>query len=199
MKPRLIVLFGGCILAVVALVSLKENRASSAQAVTAVEATDISSSTVVSVPAPLAKKTTQTESAGRDVQTYTSAAFDFSLTYPSDLSVSQYDEGQGVTSIVFQEVNEQTGFQIFVTPYPYPGEPITQARIKADLPTLEMQDTESLTIGTGTPALAFASADPDFGPTREIWFAHGSYLFEVVTYPDRAAWLAPIINTVRFP
>jgi hypothetical protein len=81
----------------------------------------------------------------------------------------------------------------------YAGEPITQARIEADLPTLEMQYTDSLTIGTGTPALSFASSDPDFGPTRELWFAHGSYLFQVVTYPDRAAWLAPIISTIRFP
>jgi hypothetical protein len=111
------------------------------------------------------------------MRTYTNATFDFSLAYPSDLSVSKYNEGQGAISIVFQEANEQTGFQIFVTPYPYDGEPITQARIKAALPTLEMQDADSLTIGTGTPALSFASSDPDFGPTREVWFAYGSHLF----------------------
>lgn len=186
----------GCILAVIALLSLEEKWSSSAQAV---EATDSYSSPTVSVPLPLATNTPQAERAPSDMRTYTSAAFDFSLTYPSDLSVSKYDEGQGVISIVFQEANEQTGFQIFVTPYPYPGEPVTQARIKADLPMLEMQDIDSLTIGTGTPALSFASSDPDFGPTRELWFAHGSYLFQVVTYPDRAAWLAPIINTIRFP
>ena len=189
---KVLVLCG--VVALVAFAVLKDSSGSSAQAVEAT--TDISSTTV---PAPLATNTPQAESAARDMRTYSSAALDFSLTYPSDLSVSQYDEGQGVTSIVFQEANEQTGFQIFVTPYPYPGEPITQARIKADVPTIEMQDTNSLTIGTGTPALSFASSDPDFGRTRELWFAHGSYLFEVVTYPDRAAWLAPIINTIRFP
>jgi hypothetical protein len=185
-----------CVVALVVFVFLKDSSRSSAQAVTAA---DISSSTTVSILAPLATNKPQAASAAGDVRTYTNAAFDFSLSYPSDLSVSQYDEGQGVTSIVFQEANEQIGFQIFVTPYPYIGEPITQARIKADLPTLEMQDTESLTIGTGTPALSFASSDPDFGPTREVWFAHGSYLFQVITYPDQAAWLAPIINTIRFP
>jgi hypothetical protein len=199
MRRGLLILFVGCVVALVAFVSLKESWGSSARTLAAIKATDISSSTIVSVAAPLATNTPQAESTAKGMRTYTNAAFDFSLTYPSDLSVSKYDEGEGVTSIVFQEANERAGFQIFVTPYPYIGEPITQARIKADVPTLDMQDTDSLTIGTGTQALSFASSDPDFGPTRELWFAHGSYLFEVVTYPDRAAWLAPIINTIRFP
>ena len=61
-----------------------------------------------------------------------------------------------------------------------------------------MQDTESLTIGTGTPALPFASEEESFGLTRELWFTHGGYLFEVTTYPDLGPWLAQIINTIQF-
>jgi hypothetical protein len=62
-----------------------------------------------------------------------------------------------------------------------------------------MAGTQSLTVGTGTPAIAFTSAVPDFGPTADLWFTHDGYLFEIVTYPDRAQWLQQIIDTIRFP
>jgi hypothetical protein len=204
MKQRkLVLLAAGCLVLILFVVAVSfrngDGRAT-AQAAAVAEATRIASSTDVASPlAPLATRTTQTQRNPAAVRAYTSAAFGFSLTYPSDLAVSEYDEGQGVTSIVFQKANEHVGFQIFVTPYPYIGEPITEARIKGDLPTLEMQGIQSLSIGTGTPALSFASSDPDFGPTQELWFAHGSYLFQVLTYPDHAEWLKQIIDTIRFP
>jgi hypothetical protein len=138
------------------------------------------------------------QTASDGMRTYTNSDFAFSLTYPSDLAVTEYDEGGGTKSIVFQKPNAHVGFQMFITP-DAGDDPLTPADIVLDFPTLEMEDTESLTVGTGTAAVVFASADPGFGPTRELWFAHGGYLFEVVTYPDRAAWLAPIINTIRFP
>ena len=55
-----------------------------------------------------------------------------------------------------------------------------------------------MTVGTGTPAVAFASAVPDFGPTGDLWFTHDGYLFEIVTYPNLVPWLAKIIDTIRF-
>jgi hypothetical protein len=58
---------------------------------------------------------------------------------------------------------------------------------------------ESLMVGTGTSAVAFASNVPDFGPTQDLWLTHDGYLFEIVTYPDLGPWLAQIINTIQFP
>jgi hypothetical protein len=47
-----------------------------------------------------------------------------------------------------------------------------------------MEDIKSLTVGTCTPAVAFASNVPDFWPTTDLWFTHDGYLFEIVTHPD---------------
>ena len=128
---------------------------------------------------------------------YHNKQYHFSLTYPSDLSVDQYDEGHGTKSIAFQKGDEPLGFQMFITPDP--DEPITLAQVKADFSTLAMQDIETVTIGTGTPALAFSSNTPDLGPTRELWFVHDGYLFEITTYSNLGGWLRQIIDTIRFP
>jgi hypothetical protein len=130
-------------------------------------------------------------------RTYTNSAFDFSLNYPSDLLVPEYDEGGGTKSIVFQEPNALIGFEMFITPDPA-DDPLTLADIELDFPTLDMEGTESLTVGTGTPAVAFASKVPDFGPTADLWFTHDGYLFEIVTYLTLGAWLAQIVDTIRF-
>lgn len=86
---------------------------------------------------------------------------------------------------------------MFITPDPYG--PVTLPGIQSAFPALKMQGTESLTIGTGTPALAFASSVQGFGSTSELWFAHDGYLFEISTYPNLGPWLAQIIDTIRFP
>jgi hypothetical protein len=62
-----------------------------------------------------------------------------------------------------------------------------------------MENTESLTVGTGTAAVAFASKATDLGPDQELWFTHDGYLFEVTTYPNLGPWLTAIIDPIRFP
>jgi hypothetical protein len=119
-------------------------------------------------------------------------------TSPSDLTVSEYDEGDGTKTIVFEKPDEPTGFQMFITPDDG-DDPRTPADIKLDFPTLEMESTQSLTVGTGTAAVAFASDATDLGPDQELWFTHAGYLFEITTYPNLGPWLTPIINTIRFP
>jgi hypothetical protein len=187
-----------CAVTLVAFVFLKNSSSSSAQRVTAVEDIYISSSTTASVPAPLATNTPQAESAASDMKTYTNTVFDFSLTFPSDLAVTEYDEGGGTKSIVFQKPNTHVGFEMFITP-DTGDDTLTPADIVLDFPTLEMEGTESLTVGTGTKAVAFASAVPGFGPDSDVWLVHDGYLFEIVTYPNLGSWLTKIINTIRFP
>jgi hypothetical protein len=36
------------------------------------------------------------------------------------------------------------------------------------------------------------------GDTREIWFIHGGFLYEVTTYKQLDSWLAPIMQTWQF-
>jgi hypothetical protein len=82
-------------------------------------------------------------------QTYTNSKFDFSLTYPSDLIVTEYDEGGGTKSIVFQKPNAPVGFEMFITPDDG-DDPLTLADIELDFPTLEMEGTERLSASAPT-------------------------------------------------
>jgi hypothetical protein len=41
----------------------------------------------------------------------------------------------------------------------------------------------------GTAALRFASEDPAFGETRQIWFTRDRNLFQLVLYSDNLEWL----------
>jgi hypothetical protein len=44
----------------------------------------------------------------------------------------------------------------------------------------------------------FFGSNSVMGDTREIWFIHGSFLYEVTTYKELDSWLAPIMQTWQF-
>ena len=90
---------------------------------------------------------------------------------------------------------EEVGFQIFITPLS--GRPLSKEVIELSHPRADTGSITATTVGSSTPAFALAGRGPLLGPSREIWFAHNGYVFEVVTYPDRAAWLADIMRSWR--
>jgi hypothetical protein len=184
-----------CCLALVALVVWSAAWGSSTEPLAVAEAAEISPTATASAPTPRA--TTLQMHGAPNTRTYTNAAYDFSLTYPTDLSISNYDEGDGMKSILFQKPHVHVGFEMFITPDPGDN-PLTPTDIELDFPGLQMEGTESLTVGTGTPAVAFASDVSNFGPVAELWFTHDGYLFEIVTYPTLGPWLSQIIDTIRF-
>src|SRR5713226_5717684 len=47
---------------------------------------------------------------------YHSAQYHFSLLYPQDLKITEYDEGNGAHTTLFEK-DDNTAFQIFVVPY----------------------------------------------------------------------------------
>src|SRR3989338_7713051 len=54
------------------------------------------------------------------VKEYQNARYGFSLLYPSDLAVGTFDEGNGATTVTFQNVEKAQGFQLFIAPYSEP-------------------------------------------------------------------------------
>jgi hypothetical protein len=44
----------------------------------------------------------------------------------------------------------------------------------------------------------FFGSNSVMGDTREIWFTHGGFLYEVTTYKELDSWLAPIMQTWQF-
>lgn len=128
-------------------------------------------------------------------QTYRSDTYHFSLRHPSDLSVMQYDAGEGAASLVFENEDLSHGFQIFVTPY---GEKvITRARFLMDQPSGALSEPVSATVD-GAGGMLFYGKNDDIGDTIEVWFVRDGYLYEVYTYKVLEPYLKDIIRTWTF-
>jgi hypothetical protein len=50
----------------------------------------------------------------------------------------------------------------------------------------------------GASGIAFFGFDARVGQTREIWFIHNHFLYEVTTYKELDSWLNEIMSTWRF-
>ena len=125
---------------------------------------------------------------------YSNQTFHFSLVFPNTLAVHEYKEAGGALSITF-EGNDLREFQIYVTPYQETQ--ITPARFKLDEPSGVFDDPVDILID-GVRATMFFSKNPIMGDTREVWFIHGGFLYEVVTEKQNDAWLAGIMQTWKF-
>ena len=106
-----------------------------------------------------------------------------------------FDEGSGASTIIFQDVTSAQGFQIFIVPYSTPQ--VSIERFKMDQPSGVMQEPHDLNID-GAFATMFVGKDQLLGPTREVWFIHGGYLFEVTAPHSLDEWLGTIMLTWRF-
>lgn len=126
---------------------------------------------------------------------YENAAFHFSLAFPNTLAAREYKEENGALSVTFEDASSSQEFQIYVTPYAQ--EQITPERFKLDEPSGVRDDPTDIMID-GARATMFFSTNPAMGDTREVWFIHGGFLYEVVTEKENDAWLAGIMQTWTF-
>lgn len=126
---------------------------------------------------------------------YRSSAHHFSLSYPEELLVSEHSEGGGASTIIFQNIEQGIGFQIFVVPYT--EQQISEERFKKDVPSGVRMDLENIIIDTATRA-TFYSLDAFLGETREIWFIKDGWLYEVTTLRALDQWLSDVMLSWRF-
>jgi len=126
---------------------------------------------------------------------YRNTTYGFSLFYPSDLSVNVNDDGDGATTVVFQDTKTVRGFQLFIVPYS--GTQVTEQRFEEDEPSGVRNDVTTGLIN-GTPAAAFYSTDPRLGDTYEVWFIHGGYLYEATTLKPLEPWFQSVMQTWKF-
>jgi hypothetical protein len=131
-----------------------------------------------------------------DEATFTHPKLGFSITYPRELQVSEYDEGEGARTILFQKKEEQYGFQMFIIPYA--EDSISADRIKKDIPSGIVDEPQEVVIGDGILATVFWSESTLIGRTREAWFTHEGYLYEVTGYASQDALLAQVLGTLTF-
>ena len=104
-------------------------------------------------------------------------AFHFSVSYPLNLAVREYQEEGGAITVTFQDIPTDQKFQVYVTPY-----------------RSSRQDPIDVTID-GIKATSFYSHNDILDDTREIWFIHGGYLYEVTSYKELSTWLDKIMQS----
>jgi hypothetical protein len=126
---------------------------------------------------------------------YHNDAYHFSLVYPDNLSVAEHDQSGGDVTFTFEDDKNVQGFQIFIQPFS--GTQITDAQFEADDPSGVRDDPESFTLD-GASGVAFYSQDHLLGATREMWFIHGGYLYEVTTFKELSSWLDSIMQSWEF-
>jgi hypothetical protein len=141
------------------------------------------------------KESLNTTQNTESLREYRNIARGFSLNYPSDLTVREYDEGDTTYTIVFSDSTGQKSFQIFLTPYL--GDKITDERFMKDVSN-GVFDPIEVVIGGSWNALLFFSNEPKLGKMREVWFIHDGYLYEVTTFAELDVWLAEIMKSWRF-
>ncbi len=156
--------------------------------------TDPGTTTVLRIDSPTATfLPSRTPPSGSEE--YRNTTYRFSLFYPSEMKVTEFDEGNGARTITFQNVAEAKGFQIFIVPYGTPH--VSTERFHKDVPSGVREEPTDLTID-GVVANMFFSNNIALGDTREVWFIKDGYLFEVTAPKTLNAWLMGIIQTWKF-
>ena len=145
--------------------------------------------------APLATSSPPTEQVSADTRRYQNTQFHFSLIYPSELQVEEDKEQGGALTVTFQNADMSDGFEVYITPYAQSQ--VTQARFQADEPSGVMTDPTAIVVA-GTPATMFFGNNTLMGDTREVWFIHNGFLYEVATYKNLDSWLSNIMSTWKF-
>jgi len=141
------------------------------------------------------QSTPQTQQATERMLAYKNAAFHFGLFFPDNLLAMEYREQGGALTVSFQDTKTDQGFEVYVTPYA--DKQITPQRFKLDEPSGVMQSPTDIIID-GTHGTMFFGNNSIMGDTREVWFIHGGFLYEVTTYKEFDTWLAGIMSTWKF-
>jgi hypothetical protein len=126
---------------------------------------------------------------------YRSAQYHFSVLYPQELTVKEYQENGGAMTIAFENDKNIQGFQIYIAPYTEPQ--VSESQFKKDDPSGVRDQLTSIKVGGATGA-TFYSMDAALGATREVWFVHGGYLYEVTTLKPLDTWLTSLIQAWQF-
>lgn len=130
-----------------------------------------------------------------DSREYRNLLFRFSLVYPQELTVREYDDGTSASTITFEDAAGKKGFQIFIVPYA--EKQITKAQLKKDIPSGIIEQPTDIIVD-GTPATMFWSKDRVLGETREVWFIKDGFLFEITAKRELDAWLSSVMSRFSF-
>jgi hypothetical protein len=130
-----------------------------------------------------------------EYQVYNNSRYNFSFKYPKGFTVANFQEGEYGETILVRK--EQISFQIFIGPFDEP-DPLTKERILKDVPDMVIDDAQQRILKNGVPGLIFFSQESSLGRTREVWFVHNGFLYQVSTLAELDKRLAEILGTWKF-
>jgi len=119
----------------------------------------------------------------------------FSFDYPADWSADAFLQDTEEAVMVGGQ-NQETGIAIFIYPFDETGA-ITKKRILKDVPDIKIQNETALKI-SGIDALGFDSNEREFGPTKEVWFVHSGFLYQIAASAGSGEVLYMIVESWKF-
>lgn len=127
---------------------------------------------------------------------YRSDKYHFSLLYPKELEVKEYVEGDGATTFIFQNIEKEIGFQLFVLPYF--EEKVSEDRFRKDISSGVRSGLTNLSFSGAVGATFYSWDTTLLAKTWELWFIQNKLLYEVTTVKQLEPWLTPILETWQF-
>jgi hypothetical protein len=149
----------------------------------------------LAVPDALSVSTPETRALPGGMRLYESKAFKFSIAYPEQLKVTQYEERGNAMTVTFENPDRTQEFEVYVTPYAKAQ--IDDARFKLDQPSGRFLDPQDVVVD-GARATLFTGYNAIMGDTREVWFIKDGFLYEVMTYKPLDAWLGQMMQGWKF-
>ncbi|MFZ2484725.1 MAG: hypothetical protein WAX80_02115 [Minisyncoccia bacterium] len=143
----------------------------------------------------LSSKPKEDREVPQDAWEYRSLDYKFSLLYPEGMSVKEFDEGGGAKTVIFENTEIVSGFQIFVVPYG--DNKISEERFRMDVPSKVRTDLKNIEVG-GVEATSFYSTNFVLGDTYEIWLINNGYLYELTTLKQLEPFLNEVVATWEF-
>lgn len=139
----------------------------------------------------------------KNSQIYTNQKYGFSFEYPEEMNITEFEEAEG--DMVLAQIskkepmpNDNAWFQIFISPFDEEG-PMTAERIGRDLPEMMVEEPQNVITGKDNiSALIFFSQEPGMNKTREVWFVHNKYLYQVSTYAELDEMIGKVTGSWSF-
>jgi hypothetical protein len=132
---------------------------------------------------------------------YASAAYGFSFVVPAGYTAHALGaDANGTASVIVQsDSSSGSGLQVSISPFDENLAALTAARIKADLPDVQIAYAKNVQVAPGVTGLKFASNNPAYdGASEELWFVYKGNLYQLATYQKSAALLDTIWGTWKW-
>lgn len=132
-------------------------------------------------------------------QKYRNESLRLSFSYPEGYAVREVSGEEGGTILIENPDDSGRGIQIAVTPYTGTDTSITLERVQEDIPDMQVEDAQPVSLGAAGEGLAFRSDNESFGGnSREVWFVVAGRLYQISTYAAYDKVLQAIMGTWTF-